>query len=95
MAEVKKPSDLPKAQKHEVPQNEPGLSSKTLSPLYQSYLSSLDQQPVHKDHRPVPVLRMNTLTTMTSTEMENLAQQYKVHEVMTQEGQCSTQTSML
>ena len=41
---------------------------------------------------PVPALRMNPLTTMTSTEKENLAQQCKVHEVRTQEGQCSTQT---
>ena len=36
---------------------------------------------------------MTTLTT-TSVEMENLAQQCKVHEVMTPEGRCSTQTSM-
>ena len=49
-------------------------------------------QQVHKEHRPAPVLRMNPLTTMTSTEKENLAQQYRV---MTQEGQCSTQTFML
>ena len=33
---------------------------------------------VHKEHRPVPVLRMNPLTTRTSTEKENLAQQYRV-----------------
>ena len=63
-----------------------------------------DQLPVHKVHRPVPTrpvpkehrtvppLRMNPLTTMTSTEKEYLAQQYKVHGVMTQEGQSSTQT---
>ena len=56
-----------------------------------------DQRPVHKIHRPVqprPVtknidqyqfFRMNPLTTMTSTEKENLAQQYRVHGVMTQE----------
>ena len=72
----------------------------TLNPLYQCYLSSKDQQPVckdqlpvNKDHRPVPTLRMKTLRT-TSMEMKNLAQQYKVHEVMPPEGQCSTQTSM-
>ena len=52
------------------------------------------RRPVHKDHRPVPALRMNPLTTMTRTEKENLPQQYKAHEVMTQEGQCSTQTLM-
>ena len=61
------------------------------------YLSSQDQhpvhtvlrqallRPVHKEHRPVPALRMNPLTTMMLTEKENLAQQYKVHEVMTRE----------
>ena len=32
---------------------------------------------------------MNPLTTMTITEKENLAQQYKVHEVMTPEEQRS------
>ena len=31
---------------------------------------------------------MNPLTSMTSTETENLAQQYQVHEVMTPEEQC-------
>ena len=35
------------------------------------------RRPVHKDHRPVPALRMNPLTTMTSTEKENLGQQYR------------------
>ena len=49
-------------------------------------------RPFHKEHRAVPALRMNPLTTMTSTEKENLAQQYKVHEVMTPERQSSTQT---
>ena len=86
-AKVKKPSDLPNAKKHkpmdsdeddEVPQNEPGISSNT--------------QLVHKEHRQAPVPRMNSPTTMTSTEKENLAQQYRVDGVMTQEGQCSTQT---
>ena len=78
----------------------------TLSLQYQYYLSSQDQhpghtvhrpvllRPVHKEHRPVPALRMNPLTTMTSTEKENLAQQHKVHEVMTPKRQCSVQTSM-
>ena len=73
----------------------------TLSLQYQYYLSSQDQHPVHmvhrpvllrpshKEHRPVPVLRMNPLTTMTSTEKENVAQQYRVLGVMTQEGQCN------
>ena len=50
--------------------------------------------PVPKEHLPEPALRMYPLTTTTSTEKENLAQQYKVHEVMTQEGQCFTQTFM-
>ena len=86
-AEVKKPSDLPKAKKRkpmdsdeddEVPQDEPGISSNT--------------QLVHKEHRPAPVPRMNSPTTMTSKEKENLAQQHRVQGVMTQEGQCSTQT---
>ena len=48
-------------------------------------------RPVHKVRRPVPALRMNPLTMMTSTEKENLAQQCKVHEVMTPEEQCSAQ----
>ena len=102
-AEVMKPRDLPKAKTHkpmdsdeddEEPQIEPGTSS-NLSLQYQ-YLSSQDQHPVHyfdqftkNKHRPVPVLRMNPLTAITSTEKENLAQQYRVHGVMTQEGQCS------
>ena len=47
---------------------------------------------VHKEHRSVPVLKMNLLTTMTSPEKETLTPQSRVHGVMTQEGQCSTQT---
>ena len=92
IAEGKKPRNLPKAKKHkptdsdkdhDAPRNE-----------YQYYLSSQDQHPIHTvhRHRPVPALRMNPLTMMTVTEKENLAQQYKVHEVMTPEGQCSIQT---
>ena len=55
---------------------------KTMKNLKMSYeilqtLTSQDQHPVHKDHRPVPALRMNPLTTTTSTEKENLAEQYK------------------
>ena len=76
----------------------------TLSLQYQYYLSSQDQhpvhmvhrpvllRPVHKEHRPVPALRMNPLTTMMIMEKEKLAQQYKVHEVMTPEEQCSVKT---
>ena len=69
--------------------------SQTISPLCHFFLSSKDQLPVHKEHRPVPTLRMNTLRTKTtSVEMSNLVQQYKVHEVMTPERQCSIQTSL-
>ena len=91
----------------EEPQNEPGTSSNTqptvpvfpLSPARISYkfTRTIDQYHLDqftKEHPPVPVLRMSPLTSMTSTEKENLAQQYKVHEVMTQEEQCSTQTFM-
>ena len=49
-------------------------------------------RPVHKAHRPAPVLRMNPLTTMTNREKENLAQLYRVHEVRTPEEQFSIQT---
>ena len=85
--------------KDEEPQNEPGTSSNTQPtvpgqdqlPVHKDH-RPVPTRPVHKEHRPVPALRMNPLTTMTSTEKENLAQQYKVHEVMTPEGQCSTQT---
>ena len=74
----------------------------TRSLQHQYHLSSQDQlpvqtvhplvllRPVQKEHR--PALRMNPLTTVTLTEKENLAQQYKVHEVFTPEEQCSTQT---
>ena len=108
MAEVKKPRHLPKAKKHkpmdsdeddEVSRNEPGTSSNTQPPVPVLPLrpklatsSQVPTRPVHKDHRPVPALRMNPLTTMTSTEKEHLAQQYKVHEGMTQEEQCSIHT---
>ena len=51
-------------------------------------------RPVHKEHQPASVLRTNPLTMMTCTEKENLSQQSRVHGVMTQEGQCSTQTIM-
>ena len=94
-ADVKKPRDLPKAKKHkpmdsdeydEVPHNTNLERLQTLSLQYQYDLSSQDRhpvplRPVHKEHRPKPALRMNPLTTMTITEKENLAQQYKVHEV--------------
>ena len=106
-AEVKKPSDLPKAKKHKPMNSDTMKYHKTnlerLQTLSLQY-SSQDQhpvhtvhrpvllRPVHKEHRPVPALRMNPLTTMTLTEKENLAQQYKVHEVMTPEEQCSIQT---
>ena len=71
---------------------------------YQYFLPNQDQhrvhtihrpaqlRPIHKEDRPRPVLKMNPLTTMTGTEKENLAQQCKMHQVMTQDGQCSTQT---
>ena len=89
MAEVKKPSDLPKAKKYklmnseevdEEPRNEP----ETLNPLYLYYLFIKDQQSVRKDQLPVPTLRMKTVSTATSI----------VHEVRTPEGQCPTQISM-
>ena len=51
-------------------------------------------RPAHKEHRPAPVLRMNPPTTMTSTEKDNLAHQYRVDGVTTQEGQWSAQTSV-
>ena len=35
---------------------------------------------------------MSSQTTMTSTEKENVAQQYKVHEVMTPDEQWPTET---
>ena len=68
------------------------------------YFSSQDQhpdhtvhrplllRPVHKEHRPAPPLRMNPRRTMKIIEKENLAQQYKVHEVSTPKEQCSIQT---
>ena len=64
----------------------------TLSLQFQHYLTSQDHhpvhtvhrpallRPVHKEHGPVTALRMNPLTMMTLTE--NLAQQYKVHDVL-------------
>ena len=69
MAEVKKPSDLPKANKHK-PMKNLKMSLEllqTLSPLYQTYLSSNDQLLVQKDHRPVSPLRTNTLKTKTTS----------------------------
>ena len=98
-AEVKKPRDLPKAKKHkpmdsdeddDVPQNELGTSSNTQPPVPVLPLQS--GSTVHKVHRPVPALRMDPLTMMTLTEKENLARQYKEHEVMTLEEQCTIQT---
>ena len=86
-AEVKKPRDLPKAKKHK-PMDSCYLSNQVLEEVIQ-WVDRSDQLPVHKvhrpgqprsvhkEHRPAPVLTMNPLTTMTSTEKENLAQQYR------------------
>ena len=84
----------------EEPQNELGNSSNT-QPIVP--VLNLQQGPAARSqgpststtstrsqgHRPVPTLRMNTLTTMTSTEKDNLAHQYRVHGVMILQGQCS------
>ena len=87
----------------EVPRNEPGTSSNNQPPVPVLLLHK-DQhpvhtvhrpvllRPVHQEHRPLPVVRMNPLTMRTIMEKENLAQQHKVHEVMTPEEQCSIQT---
>ena len=91
-AEVKKPSDVPKAkeykpmnseEEYEEHQNEPGTSSSS-QPTYLCYLFIKDQQPVRKDQLPVPTLRMKRVSTVTST----------VHEVSTPQGQYSFQISM-
>ena len=98
-AKKHKPTD-PDADDDE-PQNEPGTSSNSQPPV-PVLLSSQDRHPVDKVHRPV-LLRPAHKDHRTSTssegesaddddEKENLAQQCKVHEVRTQEGQCSTQT---
>ena len=83
MAEVKKPSDLPKAKKHK-PMDSDEDDEELLRTLSFHFLCHLcnqvpeeemqwvdrsNQLPVHKDHRPVPALRMNPLTTMTNKKM--------------------------
>ena len=92
MADVRKPSDLPKAKKYklmhseeedEEPQNQPGILQ-TLNPLFLCYLFIKDQQPVRKDQLPVPTLRIKTVITATS----------QVHKVRNPEGQYSIQISM-
>ena len=76
MAEMRKPSDLPKAKKHKLmdsdeddkePHHEPGTSS---NPLYQCYLFIKDQQPVRKDQLPVPTLRIKTVKDSGKTVLD-------------------------
>ena len=83
VAEVKKPSDLPKAKKHKPMDSDEDDEEllRTLSFQFLCYLSNQmpeeeiqwvdrsNQLLVHKDHRPVPSLRMNPLTTMTNKKM--------------------------
>ena len=104
LPKAKKHKPMDTNEDDEVLRNENLERPQTLSLQHQYYLSSQDQhpvhtvhlpvqlRPVHEEHRPVLALRMNLLTTMTITEKEKLAQQYKVLEVRTPEEQCSIQT---
>ena len=87
----------------EVPHHESGTCSNTQPPVPVLPLQSGSTSSSHgpststastssQRTSTVPALRTTPLTTMTIMEKENLAQQYKVHEVMTPEEQCSTQT---
>ena len=87
---MEKPNDLPIAKKHkskdsdeddEEPQNEPKTSS-TPQPFVP--VLPLNQQPVHRDQLPAPILMTKTVRKAMSI----------AHEVRTLEGQSSAQISI-